>query len=47
MARDINNFKHMFTSCGSLNILGPGNDTMRRCSFVGIDLALWKEACHC
>ena len=32
--------------CGSLNMLGPGSGT-RRCGFVGVDVALLEEVCHC
>ena len=31
---------------GSLNMLGSGNGTIRRCSLVDVDVALWEEVCH-
>jgi hypothetical protein len=30
--------------CGSLKMLGPGSDTIRRCRFVGGNVALWVWA---
>jgi hypothetical protein len=34
-------------TCGGLNMLGSGSGTIRRYGFVGVDVALWKEVCHC
>jgi hypothetical protein len=32
--------------CGSFNMLGPGNVTIRRYGLVGIGVALLKKVCH-
>lgn len=31
---------------GGLNMLGPGNVTIRRCDIVGVGVALFKEVYH-
>ena len=36
-----------FPHCGGLNVLGPGNDTIRRCGLDGVSMALLEEMCHC
>ena len=33
--------------CGSLNMLGPGIGTTRKCGSVGVGVALLEEVCHC
>jgi hypothetical protein len=33
--------------CGSLNILGTGSDSIRRCGLLGGGVALLEEVCHC
>ena len=37
--------------CGSLNVIGSHrlteSDTLRRCGFVKVGMALLKEVCHC
>ena len=37
--------------CGSLNVIDPhnliGSDTIKRCDFVGVGVALLKEVYHC
>ena len=33
--------------CGSLNMLGSGSGTIRRCGLVEVGVALLKEVCHC
>ena len=37
--------------CGNLNIIGPhnliGGGSIRMCGFVGVDMALLEEVCHC
>ena len=33
--------------CGGLNMLGPGNGTVRRCGLVRVSVALLEEVCHC
>ena len=35
------------TMCGGLNMLGPGNGTIRRCGLVGVGTAILEEVCHC
>ena len=32
------------THCGGLNMLGPGNGTVRRCGLVGGSVSLWGWA---
>ena len=32
------------TRCGGLNMLGPGNGTIRRCGLVGVGVSLWGWA---
>ena len=32
---------------GALNILDPGNGTIRRCALVRVGVALLEEVCHC
>ena len=34
-------------ACDGLNMLGPGNGTIRRCDLVGVGVALLEEVCHC
>jgi hypothetical protein len=36
-----------FGGCGGLNMLGPGNDIIRRCGLVRVGVALLEEMCHC
>ena len=31
----------------ALNMLGPGSGSIRRCSLVGVIVALLEEVCHC
>ena len=33
--------------CGGLNMLGPGNGTIRRCGLIGVGVAFLEEVCHC
>ena len=33
--------------CGGLNMLGPGNDTIRRCGPLGMGVVLLEKVCHC
>ena len=37
--------------CGNLNVIGHynliQNGMIRRCAFVGVDVALLKKVCHC
>ena len=33
--------------CGSLNMLGPGSGTIRRCHLLGVGVAFLEEVCHC
>jgi hypothetical protein len=33
--------------CGSLNMLGPGSGTTRRCDLVRVGMALLEEVCYC
>lgn len=37
---------YCFYPCGDLNMLGPGNGTIMRCSLAGVDVALLQEVCH-
>jgi hypothetical protein len=32
--------RDLMCHCGSLNMLGPGSDTIRRCGLVGVGVAL-------
>lgn len=40
----------MITDCGSLNAISQnnliGNSTIRRCGFIGVDMALLEEMCR-
>ena len=41
----------VITDCGTLNVISQnnliGNSTSRRCGFIGVDMALLEEMCHC
>ena len=39
--------KHLYIHVVILNVLGPGNATIRRCGHVGVGMALLEEMCHC
>ena len=36
----------MLTSCGGLNMLGPGSGIIRKCGLVGVGVALLEDVCH-
>jgi hypothetical protein len=37
----------IFAKCRGLNMLGPGNGTIRRCGIVGVGVALLEGLYHC